>query len=455
MVGHRRLSSPRRRPVRAVARLLAVLLTVALGSVLPASAAPAATQNGHDISWPQCPGGQPMPPTSTSFVIIGLTNGLAFTENPCLASHVRWARDNGIPSQAYTMATFPTTAQLNTYGDDGPWPATARADQLRNVGFAEGRAAIASLAKVGWKPGVVWIDVEPRPNQAWPSSTSAQRMENRYVITGLMRALQEAGYGFGLYSYLSGWVEITDSWQLTGVPVWATAGRLDYATEAEEKCVTASFSGGPVYLSQWTDGTYDYNMTCSGASFADFTSSRFVDFPPRMLFLEDIEWLATSGITTGWEEPEGTRTFRPWAPIARDAMAAFLYRLAGSPAFMPPTVSPFSDVTPSTPFYKEMTWLRAKGISTGYTDGTFRPADPVNRDAMAAFMYRFKGSPAYSAPATSPFTDVATSDSFFKEMAWLRSKGISTGWPDGTYRPLTPVMRDAMAAFLHRLALAS
>ena len=70
---------------------------------------------------------------------------------------------------------------------------------------------------------------------------------------------------------------------------------------------------------------------------------------------------------------------------------------------------------------------------------------------MAAFMYRFKGNPAYTAPATSPFNDVATSQQFYKEMAWLSDEGISTGWEDGTYRPVTPVARYAMAAFIYRL----
>lgn len=439
------------RAARALAQLLVVALVTIAGSVLPAATAHAETEYGYDISWPQCPNGQPMPPTDTSFVIIGLTRGLAFTENPCLQQHVNWAHDNEIPAQAYTMATFPTTDQLDTYGGNGPWSGTNRADKLRNVGYAEGRAAVASLNRVGWDPGVVWIDVEPRPAQPWPSSTSAQKLENRYVITGLMRALDEAGYGYGLYSYLNGWNEITEGWQLTGVPVWTASGTLDYPNEAIDKCTAVSFSGGPVYISQWTDGTYDYNLTCGGASFANFNSSRFVDFPPRMLFLNEIEWLADSGISTGWVEPEGTLTYRPWQPIARDAMAAFFYRLAGSPAFDAPATSPFTDITPSTPFYKEMTWMHSEGIATGYEDGTFRPWDPVNRDAMAAFMYRFKGSPSYTPPATSPFTDVATSDQFFTEMAWLRSTGVSTGWPDGSYRPVEPVMRDAMAAFLYRL----
>ena len=69
-------------------------------------------------------------------------------------------------------------------------------------------------------------------------------------------------------------------------------------------------------------------------------------------------------------------------------MAAFMYRLAGSPDFEVPDVSPFTDITPQTQFYAEMAWMKQQGISTGWSDGTYRPLEPVNRDAMAAFMYR-------------------------------------------------------------------
>ncbi len=95
-------------------------------------------------------------------------------------------------------------------------------------------------------------------------------------------------------------------------------------------------------------------------------------------------------------EADGSRTYRPLNAVNRDAMAAFLYRLAGKPAFTPPATSPFTDITPSSQFYKEITWLAASGISTGWTeqDGskTYRPLSPVNRDAMAAFLYRFGGA---------------------------------------------------------------
>lgn len=48
----------------------------------------------------------------------------------------------------------------------------------------------------------------------------------------------------------------------------------------------------------------------------------------------------------------------------------------------------FSDVSPGHPFYDEIEWLAHAGITTGYPDGTFRPGAPVTRQAMAAYLER-------------------------------------------------------------------
>ncbi|MDQ0213589.1 hypothetical protein J2S92_004298 [Arthrobacter bambusae] len=102
--------------------------------------------------------------------------------------------------------------------------------------------------------------------------------------------------------------------------------------------------------------------------------------------------MSEKGISTGWTEPGGARSYRPLTSINRDAMAAFLYRMAGSPAYTPPAVSPFTDASTSQPFYKEMAWMSEKGISTGWTEPggarSYRPLTSINRDAMAAFLYR-------------------------------------------------------------------
>jgi hypothetical protein len=106
-------------------------------------------------------------------------------------------------------------------------------------------------------------------------------------------------------------------------------------------------------------------------------------------------------------------------------------------------------------FYKEITWLAGQGFTTGYEDGTFRPRRQVSREAMAAFLNRYATSvnraPVYTAPATAPFSDVRPGDPFHREVSWAAAAGISTGYPDGTFRPGAPVSREAMAAFLYRL----
>ena len=83
----------------------------------------------------------------------------------------------------------------------------------------------------------------------------------------------------------------------------------------------------------------------------------------------------------------------------------------------------------------------------------FRPAEPVTREAMAAFLHRAAGAPEITAPAVAPFLDVAADHPFAAEIAWLAETGISQGTavPGGReFRPAEPVTREAMAAFLYR-----
>ena len=47
------------------------------------------------------------------------------------------------------------------------------------------------------------------------------------------------------------------------------------------------------------------------------------------------------------------------------------------------------DVPANSQFYKEIAWLAEQGITKGWDDGTYRPGEPIHRDAMAAFLYRY------------------------------------------------------------------
>ena len=183
----------------------------------------------------------------------------------------------------------------------------------------------------------------------------------------------------------------------------------------------------------------------------------FTDVDEDSSFATEISWLANAGVSSGWVSGGG-REYRPFVSITRDAMAAFLYRLAGVEGYSPPAVSPFVDVTSaSSEFYTQIAWLADQGVSTGWVTAggrEFRPYEPITRDAMAAFLYRLADVQGYSPPAVSPFVDVTSESSvFYPQIAWFADQGISTGWDVGSgfeYRPFNTVTRDAMAAFLYR-----
>ena len=178
------------------------------------------------------------------------------------------------------------------------------------------------------------------------------------------------------------------------------------------------------------------------------TPFEFIDVLPGGQFHDDIRWLVKAKIADGYTPDR----FRPANPISRQAMAAFLYRQAGSPDGEDPTCAedPFPDVGVGGPFCGEIAWLAGAGIAGGYGDGTFGSTNPISRQAMAAFLYRaaHPGGGEPSACTGQPFPDVPVGSPFCGHIAWMAGTGITGGYADGTYRPSAPVSRQAMARFL-------
>ncbi|MBW4095986.1 MAG: S-layer homology domain-containing protein [Acidobacteria bacterium] len=203
--------------------------------------------------------------------------------------------------------------------------------------------------------------------------------------------------------------------------------------------------GGIRINMNWENGA-NAGVTIVAPAFNDLAGSGFQT---------DITWMKAQNLTTGY--PDGS--FHPFDSMSREAMAAFMYRLAGSPAYTPPTTSPFSDVATASVFYKEITWMNSVGLTTGYADGTFRPGAGMARDAMAAFLFRYASvqchipaAETFPMPDSARFTDVAPAAMFYREVGWLANAGISTGYPDNTFKPTDLITREAVAAFIHRLS---
>jgi hypothetical protein len=174
-------------------------------------------------------------------------------------------------------------------------------------------------------------------------------------------------------------------------------------------------------------------------------SISFSDVSPSSVFATDISWAYMYRITTGTT----STTFSPSSTVTRAQMAAFIYRLAGSPTWNQSSCG-FKDVSSSNQFAKPICWMKAKGITSGVTATQYAPNGSVTRAQMAAFLYRLAGSPSWN-QSSCGFKDVSSSNQFAKPICWMRDTGITTGTSATTYSPNTAVPRQQMVAFLHRM----
>ena len=246
-------------------------------------------------------------------------------------------------------------------------------------------------------------------------------------------------------------------------PFSGTARLYRGSVKVAEKAVTATGSAGAYAADvEFRDvpaaGEHVYSVTFVSADPDAVTGSTsatvavvvyFFDYPPTATFFDEVAWLVGSGITTGNDDGG----FAPYALVTRQAMAAFLFRLE-NPGVVAPTcqTAPFPDVPTSHRFCGEIAWLKTKNITAGYAGGTFAPGAAIDRQAMAAFLFRLK-NPGVAKPvcSTRPFSDVTISNQFCGEIEWFKAQKITTGYDGGLFKPGNKVDRQAMAAFLFRL----
>lgn len=94
------------------------------------------------------------------------------------------------------------------------------------------------------------------------------------------------------------------------------------------------------------------------------------------------------------------------------------------------------------------------GVVTGYPDGTFKPTATVTRAEFAAMMTRALAIPesALKGFKTSSFKDVASDHWAVAYLGYCNSKGIMTGYEDGTARPnQTITVNEAMTMICRAL----
>ncbi|MGE6514606.1 S-layer homology domain-containing protein [Lysinibacillus sphaericus] len=141
--------------------------------------------------------------------------------------------------------------------------------------------------------------------------------------------------------------------------------------------------------------------------------------------------------------------FGKGSKASRNGAVIIIAKIMGIKRYI--TNTPYKDVSPTeynnhTGYILELSKL---GIIKGYSDGTFRPNETLTRGHLALFIDRAFGD--YLPEGNSGFSDVPKSNEAYKAVKKLVGAGITTGYSDGTFKPGETLSNVHLHVFMARL----
>jgi len=208
----------------------------------------------------------------------------------------------------------------------------------------------------------------------------------------------------------------------------------------------AQGAGGTVEQSAASVGQYEkLELTIPYLSFSDVPWDHWA--------FGYVEWCRDRDIVRGY--PSGG--YRPEEVVDRGQMAVYMARsLAGGDAYVPsgPAEATFPDIPTDHWAFQYVEYCVSQGVVAGYPDGSYRPDVDLDRAQMAVFIARAMCGGEAGVPdpgcVTPPFPDVPCDHWARKHIQFIKGAGVSTGYPDGSYRPATLCTRDQMAVYVAR-----
>ncbi|MDR1034094.1 MAG: S8 family serine peptidase [Bifidobacteriaceae bacterium] len=157
-----------------------------------------------------------------------------------------------------------------------------------------------------------------------------------------------------------------------------------------------------------------------------------------------IQWMYRYGIAVGADK------YNPANSVNRGAMAEFMHKLAGyeNIAQKVPKINDISSLKKSRQL--SIKWLASVKVTVIDKKHKYNPLNTVSRGAMAEFLYKLAGSPAYT-PSKHEFSKIKDIESACsnptrkKAIAWLVKNKISVLTKDGKFNPCNIVNRGSMA----------
>lgn len=110
---------------------------------------------------------------------------------------------------------------------------------------------------------------------------------------------------------------------------------------------------------------------------------------------------------------------------------------------------PFTDVKQGDWYEAAVRNLYQRGLMNGVSDTLFDPDGSLTRAHLVTILHRLDGSPSVS---NSAFSDVPKGTWYHDGVQWAASKGIVTGYGDGSFGPEDMLTREQMFTILFRYA---
>ena len=136
--------------------------------------------------------------------------------------------------------------------------------------------------------------------------------------------------------------------------------------------------------------TFLYNLLAESDA-AEGTDNPFTDVESDDWYYEFITWASENGYASGYEESDGTYTFRPSKECTRAEIITFIYNVKGGKP-VSGADNPFTDIESDDWYYDFVRWGYQNDIISGYeeTNGSysFRPDQKCSRAEVATMLYR-------------------------------------------------------------------
>ncbi len=140
--------------------------------------------------------------------------------------------------------------------------------------------------------------------------------------------------------------------------------------------------------------------------------------------------------------------FAPDAKLTRGMLCYALWNYWGSPE-PSSNLNPFTDLKESDDYYDAILWAVENSITRDISATEFGSYANCNQAAVVTFLWRAAGCPE-PVSTNNPFTDVKSTDFFYKPVLWAVENNITAGLTATTFGPTAECNRAQVVTFLYR-----